>query len=668
MVARVLLLAALSLAWAPVGAQDVEGMPEEAAPAPYQDAVFSEQELEEIEEAEALASGLADYDSAGLPRSVRVEVGVAQSNRGEQSITEAGVSVVGYWDSLDWGSWSLDAGLGTTRGDLLMQPPGMDLRAVGTLWQRGMHAGDGWQLDNGLGVLGTPMQPLARAQQRFSLPSTSFAGVSIEARQPQKGWAWSASSGRAGFYVGSRFPGYQLANGYVHSISAQWQPNATWSAALGAVASDGQVDFQALDASQTPTLAPAQNRAAHGVVQWHAADAWIRANVLSSQSAAPDTAMGAWLESEVLRGRYRHQAGVFYLEPGLVWGAQPISSDAQGAYYRLGYQYARWNVSGGLDHVRSVSGNGFDGWYGTGFARYQATTRWAYGMSGSVRASQERALAIQAFADHANRWGQTRWQAEWTEVGGPLGSTSREVSVDHAWDLKAGAELAAGADWGSTRFADGLDSTFWSVSATARQSIGDRLSLDATVRRVEGGGDIAVRSTNLNLGAAWELSPRWALTAQMYQNTGSERAPLVLDPLAPPGAFLPQPKDRTWFLAVRYQARAGQARGVLGGMPGEASGRLEGQVFLDKNKDGRRNAGEDVLRDVSVVLDGKYSVRTDAQGRFSFGRVAKGSHRLTVVPDNVPLPWVVPDAQAEQQVEVGLRDQVFVAIGAVLPE
>ena len=69
---------------------------------------------------------------------------------------------------------------------------------------------------------------------------------------------------------------------------------------------------------------------------------------------------------------------------------------------------------------------------------------------------------------------------------------------------------------------------------------------------------------------------------------------------------------------------------------------------------------------MTVVIDGRYSTRTDAQGRFEFPAVASGPHRITVVPDNLPLPWMlVNDGRVE--IEVPVRETVIVDIAAQRP-
>jgi hypothetical protein len=86
-------------------------------------------------------------------------------------------------------------------------------------------------------------------------------------------------------------------------------------------------------------------------------------------------------------------------------------------------------------------------------------------------------------------------------------------------------------------------------------------------------------------------------------------------------------------------------------------------VYLDANDNGRLDAGEAGAPNVMIVLDGRFSARTDAQGRFEFPAVGPGDHVLTVVPDNLPLPWSVA-GDGRVSVQVRVRDQTQVEIPA----
>jgi hypothetical protein len=118
------------------------------------------------------------------------------------------------------------------------------------------------------------------------------------------------------------------------------------------------------------------------------------------------------------------------------------------------------------------------------------------------------------------------------------------------------------------------------------------------------------------------------------------------------------------FLTLRYEAARGGHFMPLGGIAGSGSGRLSGVVYLDANENGRFDAGEAGAPNVTVILDGRFSVRTDSNGRFDFAAVAAGRHVITVQSDNLPLPWTVSDS-GRTEVQVNTRDRTEVNIGAL---
>jgi hypothetical protein len=166
----------------------------------------------------------------------------------------------------------------------------------------------------------------------------------------------------------------------------------------------------------------------------------------------------------------------------------------------------------------------------------------------------------------------------------------------------------------------------------------------------------------------YQVSRSWQILATYYDSRSGSWTPLtVISPLTPPIATLvPAIQERGAFLTVRYKRASGLHFAPLGGPPGGGSGELAGIVYLDANDNGHFDAGELGAPNVTVVLDGRFSVQTDLRGRFDFPAVATGHHVISVVSDNLPLPWtLVPDGRAE--VMVTTRDRTDLAIAARRP-
>ncbi len=615
---------------------------------------------------ERLASLPADEDEdntvSGPPRAVHLEL-IAHRSRfaGERSV-ELGAAFGGFWDTDGFGAISADALLFRSDRE---RDGGDRWRGSATLWQRGLPMPGGWSVNNGLGVLNTPMPGLLREQYRFFLPSVPMLGASSEWIQRTRGLQLQAAIGRGGTYNGARINGFEPGDGTVATIGAQWAWSKQWTGAASLLVTDGRIvpDDQGLPAFQ--------NGQTRGLVfgnRWQGARDSIGVNLQASDNDGQQAA-GVWLDARADRGRFSHRYGAFYLQPDLAWGAWPINNDVRGAYYRVDFNRARWSWNAGLDHIDSISGTGFDGWYGNAFLRYQASPRLGYGGGLSARDSSsgsDSAQALQLFVDTRTRLGQTRLQFDRAQA--ERNADSWQVLVDHALNLREGSRLSVSAGIGELANGQSAASRTMTLATYGGFDLTDDFSLDGTVRwsRSDGDDDNA-QGLDLNLGWRWRMASRWTLLGNLSQSRGSRRSPFALDPVTNQPVFETLPHDRAVYVSLRYDYSAGRARQVLGGAPGAASGRIIGSVFLDENADGVRSASEQPAANITIVLDDRYSVRTDDQGRFVFERVAVGAHGIEAIPDNLPLPWSIDDEQARRRLQVDVRGDASVDIGAQRP-
>lgn len=626
--------------------------PVSAPAAPYRDRVIDPDRLPPLPPDEDEAA-----DTDGPPRSLHAEVTVSRNERGDDRYQEHGLSAGGYWESAGLGTFSLDATL--FNSDRARREGRGGWGGSATLWQRDLFIDGGWRVDNGLGVLNTPSLPLQRNQYRFYLPTSPFAGASSEWSLDGGRVRLQGALGRAGLYTGTRVVGFDVADGAVGELGAQWTWAPQWQAAITTLATHGRIRP---DNQGEATLQPGNSNAVFAATAWTGDGDNAQLNLLSNDGDR-GRAVGAWIDASARRGRYSHNYGAFHLGRGLEWGALPINNDVQGGYYRLAYRYGRWQWNAGIDGFDSLSGAGFDGAYGTGYARYQATSTLGYGGSVSLRqaaSSSSTSHAARLFADKRTRWGQTRVQLDQASSSA---SDSWQLSADHALALRQGARLSASLAYGGESFVGESGSQSTTTAALfGGRDLTDRLSIDGSARWTRGAGLGALRGTDINLGVSWKLAPHWLLVGSVYQSQGSRRSPFILDPLVTDLPFISLPRDRSVFLSLRYARNAGRPQAVMGGAPGAATGGVNGSVYLDDNDDGARAASEQPAANVTVVLDGRYSVRTDAAGNFQFPRVAVGRHTLAVVPDNLPLPWFVDEVP--RPVDVTVRANVRIDIGA----
>src|SRR3546814_19061556 len=100
--------------------------------------------------------------------------------------------------------------------------------------------------------------------------------------------------------------------------------------------------------------------------------------------------------------------------------------------------------------MHSLSGNGFDGLYASGFLRYQASSTLGYGGSLNLRDAVDTSHSAQLFLDKQTAWGQTRVQVDQASSQGR--SDSWQVGIDQAFPLQQGTRLAASLRYGSLRY------------------------------------------------------------------------------------------------------------------------------------------------------------------------------------------------------------------------
>jgi hypothetical protein len=638
------------LAWPCAHAQEADAAAQEP---PYRDRIIAPSQLQ------ALPPDEDDEDDLdGPPRGFHAEAIASRTERGDDSYDEQGISIGGFRETANWGTFSLEATLFDSNRDRFDGIGDGGLGGLATLWQRDFWINGRWRLDNGLGVLNTPATPLQRNQYRFFLPTVAFAGASSEWHDDADGLLLQGAAGRAGIYTGTRIVGFDIADGDVAALNAQWRWAPGWTGAASFLGTQGRI---VPDGRGEAVFETGDTGALYAATAWQGDRDSVQFNLLSSH-ASPASATGAWIDASARRGRYAHNYGAFHLGEGLAWGAYPISNDAQGGYYRINYQYARWSWNAGLDAIDSISGKGFDGLYASSFARYQASAALGYGGSLNLRhGAGDTGYSAQAFVDHRGDWGQTRWQFD-TAHGN--GNDSWQFGIDQAFPLREGNRLSASLSYGSLDYGFGPSRTT-TLALYGGRDLGDRVSVDGSAHWTQGNGEGAIRGTDFNIGVNVEVTRRWLLTAAFYQSLGSQRSPFVIDPLVTEQPFVSLPRDRSVFLTLRYERNAGRPQGMLGGMAADGpAGSVAGSVFLDENADGVRSASELPAQNVTVLLDGRYAVRTDSLGNFAFPRVSAGSHALAVVPDNLPLPWSLRDGDAERRIEVEVRQATAVDFGA----
>lgn len=651
-------------ALASLGIAHAQTLPTTPAAPAYQDRYIDGGSL-----APDISAGESDStDSHGLARSLQVDGVLSMLSSHDagspNNVVEDGVIVKSQWETAAYGAWSFDASARTGGSGLGQTEQGQG--ATVTLRQRAMPFDGGWEADNGLGDLNSPDIGMARLQPRFYLPTGPMQGATTEWRGPD-GLQVVAGGGVPGLYDGIEVPNFRTLDGTTATLGAQWSASSQWS--LGAQLIDAHdvnlfigpaVDGAALISSTTGLLTGA----------WQQDGARVQLNVLDGDISGKGNGLGSWVDASIVQGRLLQDAGLFRIDPDLTWGNQLISNDVQGGYYRLNYQSRQWLADLGVDEVRSVSGQGTNTTFLTGDTRYQIWRDWGLGGVANVSLSSGgTSWSLQGYVDHANSWGTGRAQSEFAQT--PTGQQA-DFALDQTWLTPTGIRLSTSAalDRISGALFNGAqqDSTILNLAAYGGGQITTRLGIEGNVLWATVVQGRAAPGASANVSLTWKLSRSWEILATYYDSQVGSWTPLaVVSPLTPPVATpIPAAQERGVFLTFRYQRSSGAHFAPLGGAPGAGSGELAGIVYLDANDNGQLDAGEAGAPNVTVVLDGRFSVQTDASGRFDFPVVATGHHIISVISDNLPLPWVLMN-QGRSEAEVTTRGRTEISIAAHRP-
>jgi hypothetical protein len=393
-------------------------------------------------------------------------------------------------------------------------------------------------------------------------------------------------------------------------------------------------------------------------------DVEIQANAVGSRASSAGqkaTANGVWIDARVDVDRARHAAGLFYLEPGLNWAGLAMNSDVQGGYYRFAQQSLRLSTDFIVEALKPVRGNTASGGFANGAVRYQLSRDVGIGGGAAFREFAGRGAQAYAYVQSRNRFGTGRAQIDVTDA--TTGERNESITADQTFDTRSPLRLSTSLSLSNQRASTFRRQTA-SMSFAGGYDFFDNLSIDLNVQgrtTLSGPKDDALYGT---LGLSWYFARNWSLIANAVIGSGRFESGVILDPLAAPTLVTTRPNQRSIVIAVRYETRAGSLMAPLGGRVGGGGAPLAGVVFLDGNANGVFDANETGVANLTVILDGKFSARTDAQGRYEFPFVGAGEHVISLITDNLPLPWGVSNDGATK-VNVSPRQPARVNIGAI---
>ncbi len=654
------------------------------APAPYEDRVLDTTPQAAVDEATEQSA------DTGWPRGGSIEL---------QSLRQSGLTATrnetlkldGQLDTPNYGAFSANLNINRYRNpvtayDLSGQTGNLYSLAyrngnTGRIDQRAMPLADGWFLNNSIGNINTASTPLSRGLGRVYLPSLPIEGASTTLERGGR-TLLNASVGRLGFFDGLDSQGFTVGRGRAASFGAQQQLGGDESA-LGIGRTDAAfqwVETRNFNLNGLPGFAQ-DTQSFWGAVSWQGVAPWadtlgpgigpvqerpgglrVQANYAHSSgkpsyatSLAPnDSANAFWVDSTWRSDWAQQGASVFYFDPAMRWGSNPIAGDLRGASWRADVSTRQWQLGGNVEVSESVSGLQARSVFGNLFGRYRFDSRDAVSGTVAARSGNLAAQSLQLTWEHISpQWGQSQWRADFAH--GRDQRVSR-LGIDHAWAVGEGQSLSTTLAFEQNDQA-GVQtrSVIWGVLGSMPFLASGRL--DLSLRGSSGLGGSSSRFLNANARVSWPLGGGWSFIAQYTAARGQESLnPAVVSALttATQAPILLLPSSRSMQVALRWETSAGSASAPIGGSAGGGSGRLEGHVFFDQDNNGKREASEGGVPNVTVTLNRRFVARTDAQGYYSFPAVAPGTYQVEVVPDNLPLPWA-PAARQPTPVQVDVR-------------
>jgi hypothetical protein len=600
---------------------------------------------------------LAMRNAGGWPRTLSVELR-RQAQRGSEAgrMDAAYGSLQATLDTPNHGALQLDVSRRLASsgyaGSESAAPP-----ASVALSQRLVPLAGGWLGSHFLGDIYTLNTDLASRSLRQSLPTRLVQGAAGQWENRTEGLVLQWAAGRPGV-AGNLGQDGLVADGPPLQVVGLQRSGASWAYAA-----------QAADAGSAPSGSvdgELEGRSVWQSLRWQGVGVSAQAHLLASRSGE-GRATGGWFDAGRDAGPVSHRLGAHRLPEGVHWLGLPVGGGTQGGYYRWRWHTRRDIVETQVDALRSLDDAALSRQFWL-LARRQLDQSDAVGLQFSDLRSQGSA-SWQAFLfnDRLRGSGSWRWFAGAGRDAGGAHPAQAGFEWSDAWREVRWTSSAA------LQRQPEQERTLADLAASVSGPVTGRLSLDAGLRLVRDTAGAEV-SRGVNAGAHWALGSGWSLSAALSADRSRAFVPASGPSGAPPPLVpdVPVSSVRYAWLSLRYDFAAGSPELPLGGSATSGGGRVEGVIYLDANANGRLDPSEQRAAGVTVVLDGRFAVRTDAQGRFDFPFVATGEHQLTVMNDTLPLPWHAPSGPGEGaaatpgiSISVSARRTTRLEIGAV---
>ena len=376
---------------------------------------------------------------------------------------------------------------------------------------------------------------------------------------------------------------------------------------------------------------------------------------------------GLWLDGANDTQMWQHNYGIFRFDHDMKWldDTASITNDREGFYMQSRYNRNRVRLGLGVERYETnidsnpaITGRIVTNTFGSLSYRINKNTN----LNGSASLVQQRpgdglpstnedTLTLLSNVSHRFGLGTSFWTASYTDRDSTADLSKRyEMVWDHEWKVRSNNQLRTGISYQKeNRNSENLTQTSLRLN-TRRLYNSGRIGLDGNLAIAVAGGGITDRgrSSNASFGVLWNFRNKLQTGVTLNWNKNVTRLVNGVEDAI---------TEKSILMTLRYDFNWGKPTRYMGATTGSSgNGTVIGIIFQDKNKNGLQEPDEPGIPNVTVFLDGGYSIETDAEGKFRFWPVPAGKHRLSVSQDNVPLPWGLKN-ESPQAIMVRTRKQ-----------
>lgn len=570
---------------------------------------------------------------------------------------EKGVGITLSQQTKSLGTWDLQA---FTIDQEQTPGPSQGSGSFLRIQQRDFALSSHWSMDNRAGHIRATAPSLISSSYRYRLPAPIIEGISSTLFGART--SVTITAGDLGQLRGRTFNVFENDNrtGDIAGVSATHRFNKNWRAGLQWW-DVNKAQFGTTQSSHTSTA---------GVLQYHDPDKKLTGQVHFLRNDNGET--GLWLDGSNDTQVWQHNYGIFRFDPDLKWldDTASISNDREGLYMQSRYNRNRIRLGLGIeryetniDNNPAITGRKVTNTFGSLSYKISRNTH----LNGSASLVQQRpgnglpsanedTLTLLSNVSHRFGLGTSFWTASFTDRDSVADLSKRyEMVWDHEWKVRSNSQLRTGISYQKEdRGFETLTQTSLRLN-TRRLYNSGRIGLDGGLAIAVAGGGITDkgRTSNANFGVLWNFRNKMQTGISLNWNKNVTRLVNGVENTI---------TEKSILATLRYDFSWGKPTRYLGAATGSSgNGTVIGIIFQDKNKNGLQEPGEPGIPNVTVFLDGGYSIETNAEGKFRFWPVPAGKHKLSISQDNVPLPWGLQD-DSPQAIVVRTRKQTVMNI------